>query len=148
MQVGCAHYETRQSGAKRRKVLTRDTYYYVPLLSTLKQILQIRSVRDEVLRPAYENAHGMLYDLSDGSILKHHQFFKNNSSGLQVIVYYDEVETCNPLGSSSGKHKLGCVFFTLGNIRPSLRSGLKAIFLLIVAKSTTIKANGYYETIS
>lgn len=70
------------------------------------------------------------------------RFFKNNPHSLQVIAYYDEVETCNPLGSSSGKYKLGCVFFTLGNIRPSLRSSLKSIFLLAVAKSSTIKANG------
>ena len=58
------------------------------------------------------------------------------------MAYYDEVETCNPLGSSSGKFKLGCVFFTLGNMRPMLRSSLKAIFLLVVAKSSTVKAHG------
>ncbi len=46
------------------------------------------------------------------------------------------------MGSSSGKFKLGCVFFTLNNIRPLFRSALKSIFLLIVAKSSTIKVNG------
>ena len=63
-------------------------------------------------------------------------------NGLQIIAYYDEVETCNPLGSSSKKYKLGCIFFTLGNIRPFWRSSLKAIFLAAVAKSSTNKTNG------
>ena len=48
----------------------------------------------------------------------------------------------NPLGSSSGKFKLGCIFFTLNNIRPLYRSTLKSIFLAVVAKSSTIKVNG------
>lgn len=122
-------------------MLTRDTFYYVPLLSTLKQILQVQSVRREILRST-DHSDNLMYDLSDGCMFKKHAFFKANPNGLQVVAYYDEVETCNPLGSSSGKFKLGCVFFTLGNIRPMHRSGLKAIFLLVVAKSSTIKVNG------
>ena len=80
--------------------------------------------------------------MSNGYVFKKNPYFKANPSALQIVAYYDEVETCNPLGSSSGKHKLGCVFFTLGNIRPMYRSGLKDIFLLVVAKSSTIKTNG------
>ena len=77
----------------------------------------------------------MLHDFSDGAIYKAHEFFSNNSHSLQIIAYYDEVETCNPLGSSSGKYKLGCIFFTLGNIRPLFRSLLRSV---AVAKSCTI----------
>ncbi len=132
---------SRQSGAKRRKILVRDNFYYVPLLKTLKQLLQLQSVRDEVLKPLPTNRK-LMYDLSDGTIFQQHPFFKNNPQGLQIVAYYDEVETCNPLGSSSGKFKLGCVFFTLSNLRPLFRSGLKSIFLIAIAKSTTIKVNG------
>lgn len=141
VKVGRSCYVSRQSGSKRRKILTRGTFYYVPLLSTLKQILKIQPVRHEILRSA-KHSDNLLHDLSDGYLFKEHSFFKGNPSSLQIVAYYDEVETCNPLGSSSGKFKLGCVFFTLGNIRPMYRSGLKAIFLLIVAKSPVIKVNG------
>lgn len=132
---------TRQSGAKRRKKLTRDKFSYVPLLKTLKQILQVNAIRKEVLRPNQTSSE-LLFDISDGTVYKQHDFFKNNPHGLQIVRYYDKVETCNPLGSSSGKFKLGCIFFTLGNIRPALRSGLKSIFLVAVAKSSTVKTNG------
>lgn len=141
MQVGCSYYETRFCGAKRKKVLTRDTFCYVPLLSTLKQILKIPNIRQEISRRPNHDGN-LMYDLSDGAMFKKHDFFKNNPSGIQIIAYYDEVETCNPLGSSSGKFKLGCIFFTLGNLKPLHRSNLKAIFLVAVAKSSTIKTNG------
>lgn len=124
------------------RYLKRDSFYYVPVLKTLKQLLQIKSVHEEILRPTHSSNSELLYDLSDGTVFKHHAFFQNNPHGLQIVAYYDEVETCNPLGSSSGKFKLGCVFLTLGNIRPLFRSALKSIFLVAVAKSSTIKING------
>ena len=39
-----------------------------------------------------------------GSVYKSHS---QNNQGLQVIVYYDDVEVCNPLGSKAKKHNLG-----------------------------------------
>ena len=141
IDVGRSHYVTRFSGAKRKKVVTRDSFCYVPVLSTLKQIIQVKPIRDEIMSSS-SNDSNLLYDISDGKVFKNHPFFKNHPKGLQIIAYYDEVETCNPLGSSSRKFKLGCVFFTLGNIRPQYRSKLKSIFLVSVAKSSTIKVNG------
>lgn len=141
IQVGSSQYVTQLSGAKRKKVLTRDTFCYIPILSTLKQILQVQCVHDEILKPVQKD-DDLLHDFSDGALFKQHAFFKTHPQSLQIVAYYDEVETCNPLGSSSGKNKLGCVFFTLGNIRPSYRSSLKSIFLVAVAKSSTIEKNG------
>ena len=141
VQVGRSRYVTRLTGSKRRKTLTRDKFYYVPLLETLKQLVQIEFVRNEILsRPSNNDAN--LHDLSDGSVFKEHEFFNSNHHALQIVAFYDEVESCNPLGSSAGKFKLGCVFFTLANIRPMFRSSLKSIFLAIIAKSSIIKKEG------
>lgn len=82
-----------------------------------------------------------LHDFCDGEAFRNHTFFSLHPHALQIVAYYDEVETCNPLGSS-GKYKLGCIFFTLGNIRPSFRSSLRSIFLVAVARSSTIKVHG------
>lgn len=38
---------------------------------------------------------------------KNHPLFQAHPSSLQLIVYFDELEVCNPLGSHSGVHKLG-----------------------------------------
>ena len=56
----------------------------------------------------------MLGDFCDGSLFKNHSLFSNNDCNekllyLQFIIYYDDVEIVNPLGSRRGKYKLGIV---------------------------------------
>ena len=46
-------------------------------------------------------------DYCDGLLFKSHPLFSAHRNSLQLIIYYDEVEVCNPLGSRSGVHKLG-----------------------------------------
>lgn len=78
-------------------------------------------------------------DFCDGSTFEQHDLFSVYSNALQIIAYYDEVEVVNPIGTYVKKHKLGCLFFTLGNVRPRYRSALKAINLLGVVKYEDLK---------
>lgn len=48
-----------------------------------------------------------LSDFCDGSLFKNHPLFQTHPDALQLIIYFDELEVCNPLGSHSGIHKLG-----------------------------------------
>ena len=47
---------------------------------------------------------GYLSDYCDGSIFQEHSLF---AVGLQILLYYDELEICNPLGTKVKIHKLG-----------------------------------------
>lgn len=49
----------------------------------------------------------VLEDYCDSPKAKHHPLFSKQIHGLQIILYFDELETCNPLGSFRKKHKLG-----------------------------------------
>ena len=49
----------------------------------------------------------ILCDLCDGDQYKTHPLFSVQKDDLQLLVYYDDVELYNPLGSSRTKHKLG-----------------------------------------
>lgn len=80
--------------------------------------------------------------MCDGSFFKTHPVFKSNNAAVQIVAYYDEVELCNPLGSNTKKHKLGCIFFTIGNFRQKFRSRLKCIFVVAVATNPTIQRHG------
>lgn len=58
-----------------------------------------------------KNAHrspdkDVLKDFSDGSYFKEHELFSIHTNALQIFLYYDEVEICNPLGSKAKIHKL------------------------------------------
>ena len=48
---------------------------------------------------------GLLGDYCDGSIYAANSLFQDDPCALQIQLYYDELELCNPLGSR--KHKLG-----------------------------------------
>jgi len=50
---------------------------------------------------------GLLEDYCDGSDFKQHPLFSKQSKSLQIMLYYDELEVCNPLGSKVKTHKLG-----------------------------------------
>ena len=112
----------RFSGKKRQATQNKKVFYYVPLLETLKSILVKPEVVSEVCSPS--NTDGSLRDFRDGLSVQANDSFSVNPQQLQIIA----------LGSYSKKHKLSCLFFTLGNICPCKRSTLKAIYLVAVAK--------------
>ena len=49
---------------------------------------------------------GYLLDVCDGQVYKDHPLFSVDKNALQLIIYTDDVETVNPLGSYRGYHKL------------------------------------------
>ena len=48
-----------------------------------------------------------LEDLCDGTAYKEHPLFSKDETALQIMLYYDDLEVANPIGSRSTKHKLG-----------------------------------------
>ena len=46
-------------------------------------------------------------DVCDGEMFKENEIFKAYPTAIQIIAYYDLVEVVNPLGTRTGKHKLG-----------------------------------------
>ena len=52
----------------------------------------------------------VLSDYCDGKCFREHPLFSVDPMALQLILYYDELELCNPLGSRRKKHKIGMLF--------------------------------------
>ena len=55
----------------------------------------------------HTNPNGYLADYCDGNQFKHHPLFSSQSTALQIMLYYDELEVSNPLGTKTKVHKLG-----------------------------------------
>lgn len=49
----------------------------------------------------------ILGDICDGRRYKTHPLYSVDKTALQIILYFDELEVCNPIGSNRKKHKLG-----------------------------------------
>ena len=51
-----------------------------------------------------------LIDFCDGSAFNEHLLYSKDHKALQIVLYFDELEICNPLGSRKKKHKLGICY--------------------------------------
>ena len=115
-------YTTRTVNKKSRPYVERK--WDVPFLSSLHQILSDKFILDEVCQiivrkmiiyytygmqvlNGHRQDHNLLGDYCDGSVYNSHPLFSKDPTALQIILYYDDAEVCNPLGSSAKKHKLG-----------------------------------------
>lgn len=141
VKLGDPHYALVGSGVKRRPVLHSDKLYYVPLRKTLQSLYSHPQLR-QILLKSHASTDGVLRDFCDATYVTKHPLFSVDPRSIQIIAYFDEVEVCNALGSSAKKHKLGVVYFTLGNIPPKFRSSLKVIHLALVVKVVDIKKHG------
>lgn len=56
---------------------------------------------------SHKRTDELLADYCDGSFVKLHPLFQSDVDALQIILYFDEVEVCDPLASHAGVNKLG-----------------------------------------
>ena len=88
------------------------------------------------------SSHEVLCDYSDGSYYKSNILFSGKHSSVQLVLYYDEFEVVNPLGSKRGKQKLAAVYTALGNVPAFQRSELNCIQLCILCPVVDVKEFG------
>lgn len=115
--------------------------YYISIKETLQVLLKNRQFSSLISNPSKRQRDGLLHDFYDGSNSMNNPIIQLEKT-MELVMYFDEAELCNPIGSRSGVHKLGFLYFTLVNIPPKYRSRLQSIFLLGVVNANDIKKFG------
>ncbi|XP_066535471.1 uncharacterized protein [Hoplias malabaricus] len=123
-----------------RQVAVRDTFQRVPLRPLLKLVLESPETMEKILAWR-EQEIGALQDFRDGTMFKASALFSREFA-IPLLLYCDECETVNPLGSKTSVHKLGFLYFTVKCLPPEFLSTLSAYFLLAVYKSDDVKTYG------
>lgn len=77
------------------------------MLKSLEAMLNEPSILYEIEYSHNNRQPGRICDFCDGELFQRHPLFSRDKSALQIILYCDEVECVNPLGSKTKKHKLG-----------------------------------------
>lgn len=117
-----------------------DTVQYVNVKKNLEVMLEDPSVQKEIDQSFSTRA-------SDGSILKNYtdgSVFRNSSTpakSIDLILFMDAFNCCNPLGSAKKKFKMHGMYMTLGNLKPYLRSFLKSIRLVLLLNDNSLKGS-------
>ncbi|XP_033112600.1 uncharacterized protein LOC117113392, partial [Anneissia japonica] len=78
----------------------------------------------------------------DGEFCRGDNLF-SNPLNIQLLIYIDECEVVNPLGSKAGLHKICVVYCTILNIPPKYRSTLANCFLVAMFNARDVKTYGY-----
>ena len=108
---------------------------YIPILKSIEQFLSNSRIYNLVTSIPVECNEGVLYDVSHGTCYQNNPFFQAHPNALQLILYHDEVEVCNPLGSHIGKHKIDLkYYYTLANINLKHRSNYAVLDCLLLLK--------------
>ena len=129
-------------GDSRVLTIKDHFFHYIPLVKSLKQLLSHPRIIAMIDERPQTCKDGFFHDFIDGDIFKSHPLFLKFPTALQLVLYTDEIELCNPLGSRANKNKLLLIYYTLGNINPKFRSRLAAIRLLAMVKSKDLSHCG------
>ena len=118
-----------------------STFQYIPLNALLKVVLEGKGFMRAILENPVSN-DGIMRDFHDGLFCREHIFFSDQRN-IQLLLYTDECEITNPLGSKAGLHKIGVIYCTILNLPPRFRSSLCNCFLVSLFKAADVKKYGY-----
>ena len=130
----------RKKGLKRQFMAQDECFMYISIIDNIHFFLQNNRIREMVLSNPRMTPEGFFFDLYDGQIVNENQSLTHGD--LSLLLYYDEIDICNPLGSKAGVHKMSMFYYSFANVDIKFRSKLEAIRLLAVAESRLVKKYG------
>ena len=68
-----------------------------------------------------------------------HPLFSKHQNSLQIQLFYDDLETANPLGLKRRVHKTGALYSVLRNLTPKFNSALMNIHLVALFHTEDLK---------
>ncbi|XP_039905983.1 uncharacterized protein LOC120745310 [Simochromis diagramma] len=120
----------------------KKSFQYVPVRKTLQEVLKNKDIAVEAFSRC-SSSTGHFESIFDGTCFKDNDFYAVEETRLSIIIYVDEFEVCNPLGTSRKKHKITAVYWVLANLPLRLQSALTSIQLALLCKSVDVKQFEY-----
>jgi len=118
---------------------THCTEQFIPMRDVLKKFFQLKDILKNSIDYVNEtkSCDAVLMNFTQGSVWKNKmKDYGKNQIVFPIFLFFDDYEVGNPLGSHSGTHKLGAVYFTFPCIPIHLQSSLSNIFLALLFHSS------------
>lgn len=115
--------------------------HWVKVEVTLQQMFEDDSIYDQYLESGRSRGSkdGIIRDIHDGSLLMNHPILSEDPSAIGIMLYQDDLELANALGSAKGQHKITAFYYTLSNLHPWSRMNIIIIRMaLIVAEKDVV----------
>jgi len=104
-----------------KKVL--ETYQYVSIIDTIKLVLSNIAARDKILLSDYVPNEDFFTCFEDGQVFQNSDFYREHPRSIRLLLYYDDVDVVNPLGSKTEIHKIGAFYATIMNFEENSQLG-------------------------
>ena len=121
----------------------KRTFYYIPLIKNLAAILSNDRLKEALLQSNCKRTDGKFEFIQDGLVLSNHPLFATDPHTLELILYSDEIEICNAIGTRVKKHKLLMFYYLLSNLPKKYRSVVDVINLYAVVRSEDVSTYGF-----
>ncbi|KAK0148422.1 hypothetical protein N1851_011247 [Merluccius polli] len=121
---------------------SQHTFMYVPILSTLQQLLKKTDVLEKV-KETPSKLPGQYLSHCDGSYCHENALLSDEGQKCSLILYVDDFEIANPLGTSRKIHKVCTVYWTLANLPAKYRSALHSTQLALLCNSNDVREFGF-----
>ena len=119
-----------------------DSYQYIPIKESLKLLVEDESYIKQSENDPYFPEEDQIKDARDGRSMKENPFFIANPHAVPLLLFQDELEIANPLGSGKVKHKINCTYYTTLHVQSALRGKIKSIQLVSLVGSKMWKKYG------
>lgn len=123
------------------------SFQHIPILQTLSHVLKNTDIPEKVLKSARHCGSSQYTSFRDGSHFKENTFLSGEELRLSLLLYCDDFEICNLLGTFREKHKVTGVYWVFADIPLVLRSTLSSIYLAVLCKAGDIKEFGYSKVL-
>ncbi|KYN22123.1 hypothetical protein ALC57_05487 [Trachymyrmex cornetzi] len=130
-KIAIRSYLTSGRIKKRVKtVLHNSTLSIIFLKDVLKKFLELPNVYSSILSHIEECKNSQLFTFFDSEYWKKVENEKENRIVLPLVLYFDDVEINNPLGSRKCIHKIGIIYSSILGLPYEFSSMLESIFLV------------------
>ncbi|XP_036339979.1 uncharacterized protein LOC118749290, partial [Rhagoletis pomonella] len=131
--------KTNRSSDKSYKHYVECTFQYVPIVDTISTLFKNKSFKNLYYNKNHLCKDGVYVNYCCSKNYKQSTLFQSNENALQIQLFYDEFEVVNPLGSKTGIHKIGAIYFSIRNLPYEYFSKLRNIYLVALFFCTDLK---------
>lgn len=136
--VGTVQDESRKNN-QVSLCLKNRTCSYVPITEQLKCFLELPNVLAKIKK--YQESNTKRSEQDELKNICQGQLWKNIKldavkTTLPLLIYFDDFEVGNPLGTHAGCYKVGAVYYTIPTIPPEFISRLENIFVACLFHSS------------
>lgn len=121
--------------------LVQSSCQFVPITKQIQVLFENEEFKKLYLKhnaEGHECIEGKYRHFCCGEVFKHNELFRSDPYAIQIQLYTDDFEICNPLQSKAGVHKLCAVYFSIKNFPEEYQSKLNYIRLVCLCYSDDI----------